>query len=149
MDAPCDALQIECRQIFERTAAAGEDEHVRRMPHPLGAVEGGEDLAFRLRPLHGDVEAGHAQAGKAPPQHRQHVAQGGAVAGTDHRQMARKLRQRPLAFRREQALGAEPGAQLFEGDAQRTLAGAFDVIDEGLEVAPGFVHGEASPQHHG
>ena len=106
------------------------------MAHPLGAVQRPDELPLRLEALHGDVEAGDAHAGKAALHYRKHVAQGRAVPGTDHRHMARKRRQRAFPLRREQALGGEPALQLLEGRPQRAFSGRFDVVDDGLEIAP-------------
>ena len=147
-DAPGHGFQIESSQVFERPAAAGDDDDLRAMAHPLGAVQRADELPFGLEALHGDVEAGDAHAGKAPLHYRKHVAQSRAVPGTDHRHVARKRWQRAFALRREQALGGKPALQLLEGRPQCAFPGRFDVVDDGLEVAPRLEDGEPTPQHH-
>ena len=146
-DAPGHGFEIESSQVFERAAASGDDHQVRATAHPLGAVQRPEQLPLGLEALHGDVEAGDAHAGKAPLHHREHVAQGCAVPGTDDRHMARERRQRTFALGCEQALASQLALQLLEGRPQRSLAGWFDVVDDCLEVATRLVDGEPTAQH--
>ena len=73
-DAPGHGFEVESSQVFERPAAAGDDDDLRAMAHPLGAVQRADELPLRLEALHGDVEAGDAHAGKAALHHRKHVA---------------------------------------------------------------------------
>ena len=63
--------------------------------------------------------------------------------------MARERRQRSFSFIGEEALVRELFSQLLEGGAQSALAGQFDVIDDGLKVAPRFVDREPASRQDG
>ena len=62
--------------------------------------------------------------------------------------MARKGRQRALAFGSEKAFGVEGRLELLERGPQRAFASGFNVVDDDLEVAPRLVDGKPSAQHH-
>ena len=147
-DAAHHGLVVERGEILERTAAPGDEDHVRRMAHPLGAIQRPEDLPWSVEPLHRHIETGHPHAGKPPPQHGQHVAQHGAGARGHHRDVVWKRRQRAFAFVREQPGGGELRLEALERGAQRALARQLHVIDDDLEVAAAFVDREASGNHH-
>ena len=117
------------------------------MAHLLGPIESRQYLPGRLEALHGYGEAGNAHARETPPHHRQHVAQGGAVAGTDHGDVAREPRQRPLALFRKQPFRRQPRLELLERRSKRSFAGRFDVVDDGLKVAACLEQRQAAAHH--
>ena len=134
-------LLVESPQIFERTAAARHDHHVREfraieIPQSRHDFPGG---AFALH-LHG-IKL-HVHVGEAPLQHAQNVANRRAGGRRDHADASRQHRQRLLARLVEESFVLKFFLQLLEGELQRAQAHGLDVADVNLIFAARFVDAE-------
>ena len=119
-----DDLLVERPEVFDRAAAARDDQHVRpvRAGHGVEAAYAGGDLRGRLLALHesGPDDDAH---GKALADSVEDVADDGAGGRGDDADDARHVGDRLLVFRIKQALGGELLLALFEQLHQRAGAG--------------------------
>ena len=140
-------LVAERQQVLERPTAARDHDHVdARVPVQLRDRRA--DLGHRPRPLHG--HAADLELHRRPPGARvgHHVVLGVALLRDDQPDHRRQERQRALARRLEQPLGAEhalevldPREQLAEPDQPHVVGGERQGPLLGVELRPG-VHDE-------
>ncbi len=90
-DRARDDFFVERPKVFERAAAASQDQHVA-VRAPIGERERSRDLVGRAGALHGCRVDQHGRRRKPPAQRDQHVAQRGARRRGDHADPARQLR---------------------------------------------------------
>ncbi len=136
------ALVIEAPEIFERAAAARDDEHVAFIA-ARRRFDGPHDFRDRRRALHGGGIEQHRRGGKSRAQHAQYVVDGRARGRGDHADAPRHGRQRPLALGGKQSFGGEPGLELLEFALERAFAGFLEVLDEQLVFAARLVEPDA------
>ena len=145
-------LVVERPEVLDRAAAAGHDQDVGPGQGAAGgqgieAADGGGDLRGRRIALHHHRPDHHA-AGPAVADAVQDVADhrpGWAGDDADHRGHGRE---RPLARRVEQALGAQPGLQPLELRQERADAGGLHGLDDDLVAGAGGVAGDLAGDDH-
>ena len=98
--APDHALVVEGPQIFERTAPARHQDHIR-VGDAVERLDGAHDPGRRLHSLTRGGRQDHLDERVAPAHHVQHVLQGGPAGGCDDPNAARAFGDRPLALRGE------------------------------------------------
>ena len=140
-------LVVERPQVFQRSAAAGQQHHLvtaagRGPAQQVGDLRRG---AFALHQAGQDI---HFKQGQPARQHAEHIAHGRAGGRGDHRHPAHPGRQRSLARGIEQAFGRQSGLQCLEGAAQRAFAGLFEMVEHQLVVAARLVQGQAATAEH-
>ncbi len=138
-----DALAVECGQVFERSAAAGEDDEVDE----IGSVEIGKrgfDFGGRGFALHGDGAEQNVQAGVAAADDVEKVADDGAGGRGDDADRARERGERLLAVGVEETFGFEALFQLLEGELQRAGADGLHGFRDKLQLAALLVDADAA-----
>ncbi len=146
-DRARDDLLVEGPQVFQRTAAAREHQHVVA-PARGRALQHVDDLRCRACALYLYREHVDLDQRKAPCEHAEHVADRGAAGRGDHADARGECRQRALAVRVEQALGSEARLEFVEGPAQRAFAGFLHVVEHQLVLPARLVQRQpAAPEH--
>ena len=140
-------LVIEGPQVFQRTAATGEQDHVIT-PAGIGGPEQAGELWRGGLALHQAGQQVDLQQWVAAGQHAQYIAHGGAGGRGDHCDPARMQRQFALARRLEQPFCLQPGLELLERPAQGAFAGLLHVLDHQLVVASWRVQGQLAAQQY-
>ncbi len=133
---PDDRLVVERPEVFERTATAREDRHLRGIAGPAiafasldpapDAIERGDDRRRRRIALH---KAGHEQDAGQRPATRDHVVDvvpDRARRARDHGNDGRSVGQRSLSRTLEEPLGREPGFERLEPQRQVTEPGGLE-----------------------
>src|SRR5437867_1584681 len=146
-DGARDDLFVEGPEIFERSAAAADDDDVD--------VAERVEVAQPLRDLLGGAVALHAggrdhdvQLAEAAADHAQHVADRRAAQRRHHADLSREARQLALARLIEQPLGLEPGLELVEGQLQGAEPLGLEQLDDHLVLAALRVDLDAAEGHH-
>ena len=139
----------ERQQVFQRAAAAGDDDHLTEAP-AIGGTHATGDARGSVGPLHRSRQNHHVDPGVAAPQYAHQVAHRGAGGRGDHRHPARQQRQRLLAGPVEQALRGQGALALLQDRQQVTFAGAFDAVRDELVAAARAIYryGSAHPHQH-
>ena len=132
------AFVVEAPEVFERAAAARDDQHVAFVA-PRRGLDRAHDFRHRGRALHGGGIEQHGRRRKARAQHSQYVVNGRAGGRGDHADAARHRGQRPLALGGEQSFGGELGLELLELALERAFAGFLEVLDQQLVFAARLV----------
>ena len=119
-------LVRERQQVFDRTAASGDDDDVDRRV----TVEAGDrvdDLADRVHSLDSDVLNPKTHGWPTDSSILEDVMLGGRGAAADQSDGPREERQRPFATHLEQAFCRENGLEPFESGQQVTEADRADL----------------------
>ncbi|MDR8939456.1 hypothetical protein FEP67_04374 [Burkholderia multivorans] len=130
---------VERPQIFDRAAAATDEQHVDLAPR-VRRLHGGDELLRRARTLYGRRIHDHRDMRRATRERGQHVAQRGGLQRRDDADCARVRGQRPLALGREQPFGLELRLQPQERLVEPPLSGAPHGLDIQLHLAARLVH---------
>src|SRR5690606_8914681 len=117
-----DDLLVERPEVFERAAAAREDQDVA-LGALVGERERTRDFLGGTRALDGCGVDQYAHGGEAPPQRDQHVADRGARGRRDDADAAWQMRDWDLARGLEQPFGRELALEPLEFAAQYAFAG--------------------------
>ena len=128
---------VEGGQIFQRAAAAGEDDEVDRVRR-AGIIEigdGGFNFGGGGLALHAGREEQDVEAGVAAADNVKKVADDGAGGRGDDADGARKCRQRALARGVEKAFGFESLLELLEGELERAGANGLKGFGHELHLA--------------
>ena len=134
---------VERPQIFERAAAASEDQHIDSLL-TIEKLHGADDFRGGAIALdaHGIQRQMHVVEAAAQDAHD--VADGRARRRSDEADAAREHRQRLFSLGGKQAFGFQAFFQLVEGELQRAQADRLDVLDVNLIFAAGFVDADGT-----
>src|SRR6266404_3931122 len=134
---------VEGPEIFERAAAARDDQHV----YDFAAIEelnGANDLRGGAVALDAHGIKGQVHIAEASAQDAHHVSDGRAAWRGDEADAAGEKRQRLLAVGIEEAFGFEAAFELLEGELESAEADRLDVLDVNLVFASGFVDADGA-----
>ncbi len=131
-----DRFFVETPEVFQRAAAAGQDQGVETLG--IGDLQRADDLRGGFAALDRRGNQGQFDLRSAPTEHADDVADHRAGGRTDDPDPLRMRRQRHLAFGAEQAFGAELFLQRLEGQAQGAITGRLDRVENQLIVATAF-----------
>jgi hypothetical protein len=134
---------VEGPQVFDRAAAAREQNHV----HGLPAVEIFErrgDLLRRALALHTHGINDQVQIGEAPPQDADDIAHRRASGRSHDADAAGQQRQRHLAPGIKKPFGVEALLELLESQLQRAHSRRLEVLDVNLVLAARLIHADRS-----
>ena len=138
-DGACDHLLVERPEIFDRSAAAREDDDVDASD-TANLPQRARHVRRRVRALHPRRAYDQMDVRVASTEHVDDVADGRAVERGDDADLARQRRQRPLARRVEEPLVLQPFLQLIERELQRAEAVRLEVLAHELVLALRLVH---------
>ena len=114
---PSDAFLVEGPEVFQRAAAARQDEHVGQLL-AVEIFDGVDDFGGRAFALHAHGVQDQMKIGEAPAQDANDVAYGSSGRRSDEADAARQHGQRHFARGIEQAFFLEAALQLLEGQLQ-------------------------------
>jgi len=140
---------VEGPQVFQRTAATHQQQHVQLglfVVVAVGLFQRVVQGSGRLIALDQGREHHHRHLWRAPAQRRGYIAQGGGVQGRDHANAARQLNQGPFARSVEIALGLQLGLEAHELLKQAALPRQPGAFDDQLQVTARAVDVQ-SPLH--
>ena len=142
-DGPGHDFLVEGPEVFEGTAATGDDYHVAATVH-VQPVQGVGNLGRGVQALH--LGGGEQQAGQriAAADDVLDVLPGRAGGGGDHAHHFRELGQGTFARFLEQAFLTQAGFQSFQFLGQGALALGQDAVDHEVGGAAGFVEAHAA-----
>ena len=145
-DGARDCLLVEGPQVFHRTAATSQNDHVD-IGNPTQPLECQDDAGGGARPLYGRgrEENGHREAAMRDADD---VLKNGALGRGHHADPAGQERQGPLARGREQPGGLQLLLELLEGDRQGAGALRLDLEHRHLKAAAPLVDGQATAEPH-
>jgi hypothetical protein len=138
---------VERPEIFERAAAAADDDHVDTR-HARDLAKASRNLRsgiLALDPRRADDEV---QVRIATPQHFDDVADRGAVERGDDPDLARQCWQRPLSGGVEQPFLLQAFLELIERELPRAETVRLEVLADELVFAFRFVHRELAARDH-
>ncbi len=135
-DGPCHRFFVEAPEVFQRTAATGQDQCVEALG--VGLLQGADDLPDGFAALHGSGDQVQFHLRGTPAEHTDDVADHRAGRRADDADALGMSGQGALAFGGEQAFGAELFLQGLEGQAQGAVAGRLDGVEDQLIVATAF-----------
>ncbi len=144
-------LVVEGPQIFQRTAAAHQQQHLGLAllrKSLVGQPQGRAQFGRRLRALHGAGINVYRQVRHTPAQRAGHVAQGGRAQRSHHADAARLRRQRSFARGIEQTFGLEPGFEAQKLLEPHALPGRLQALDDQLQFAARTVDVELAARLH-
>ena len=127
---------VEAPQVFQRAAAAGQDQCIKAPC--IGQLERPDDLRRGFAALYGGGDQGQFDLRRPAAEHADDVANHGPGGRADNADALRVSGQGDLALGAEQAFGAEFFLQRIEGQAQRAVAGGFHGIEDQLVIATAF-----------
>ena len=146
-DHPCQLLVVEAPQVFQRAAAANQQQHIA-----FAALVGNLDCAgdrtrglFALYRHRVEDDPGHR---RAAPDHGQGIADGRSAGRGDDADTQGRSRHGLLAALVEQAFVGQPLLQGFVFAHQAADAGFFQVLDDELEFASRLVEGDLRPDQY-
>ena len=120
---------------------------IRSAPgHPVGQRDGGGDLGAGSRTLHAGGRDQDLGRRPAPAGHLEQVADGGPGRARDDEDSPGETGERPLSLRVEEALRAEPGVELAEGELLGADPFRLEMAHDRLVFSPGCVDRQ-SPEH--
>ena len=134
-DRARDDFLVERPEIFDRSAAAADDDDVDARHARRSARSAARDVRRRALALHARRADDEVRVGVAPAQHLDDVADRRAVERRDDADLARQRRQRPLARGVEQPFGLQPLLQLIERELQRAEPVRLEVLADQLIFA--------------
>ena len=137
-------FRVEDPKVFHGSAAPGEQNEVRLQGRR--AVEGRQDLLFRLVALYRRGYHGDCEGGKSTTPNRQNVLECSAGRGCDDGNMLRHLRHGTLAVCVEQAFGIQLAFQSVKRRSQRAFSCGFHMFNDDLKLAPALVEADATAQ---
>ena len=146
-DHPRDDFLVERPEVFDRPAAAADDDHVDAW-HASNRAQRLRDVdcrAFALNPGRADHEV---RVGVPAPEHLDDVADRGAVQRRHDPDLARQRRQRSLARRVEQPFLLQAFLELIECELERTEAVRLEVLADQLIFAFRLVHRDLAARDH-
>ncbi len=142
-DRPRHDLLVERPQVFDRSAAAPDDDDVDAFDAPDVAERAG-DVGRGAVALDARRRDDHVRVRIPPAEHLEDVADRRAVERGDDADLARQRRQRPLARRVEQPLGLQALLELLERQLQGAEPlGSMSLADD-LVLALRLVDAEAA-----
>src|SRR6266498_1409404 len=133
---------VERGQVFGRTAATRDDDHVH-ISRTIEILQPGSDFGSGSLSLHLRGIDQHVRGVMAAPKNVKNVAQSSRLRRRYNPDAARELRNRLLASGFEQALSLKFCLELLECDLQRTRAFWFQIFSGKLQLAPAFVNSDA------
>ena len=140
-DRPRHGLLVEGPQVFNRAAAAPDDDDVDAFDAP-DVAERPRDVGRRGVALDARRRDDHVRVLVAPAEHLEDVPDRGAVDRRDDADLAGQRGQRPLARRVEEALGLQALLQLVERQLPGAEALGLDVRADDLVLALRLVDAE-------
>src|SRR5262249_4173437 len=138
-----DGLFVEGPEIFDGTAATGEDENVDEFLL-IEKFERTNDFARRFFALHADGIEGEMDVVKTAPQDANYVPDCGAFGRSDQADAAGKKRQRFFARGIEEAFRFETLLELLESELERAAPLRLHGLDVNLIFAALLVDADAS-----
>nr|VVN27602.1 hypothetical protein PS652_04666 [Pseudomonas fluorescens] len=124
---------VEAPEVFQRAAAAGQDQRVEAAT--VGQLQGADDLLDGFAALHGGGDQGQLDLRRTAAEHTDDVADHCASGRADDADALRVSGQGAFVLGTEQAFGTEFFFQRFEGQAQGSVAGRLDGVEDQLIVA--------------
>ena len=151
-DGPRHPFVVEGPQLFQRAAAAGDDDHVQRLSLRRPAVQRrdrGDDLRWGVGPLHQRGRQQDVGQGVADAQRAQDVSQRRRPGRGDHANAPRQRWQRPLALLVEESLLGQFLLERLELQIQPPQPGRLQDVHVELVDAPLLINGDGAVSQHG
>src|SRR5690606_39771619 len=109
-------------------AAARQNQRIEALA--VGQVQGADNLRRGIATLYGGGDQRQLHVRRAAAEHRDDVADHRAARRADDADALRMGGQGALAFGGEQTFGGQLGFQRLESQAQGTVAGGLDVVED-------------------
>ena len=144
-----EALVVEAGEILKGATTAGDDDEIDATGMLIEPADGAGDRSGAARALHDGRVDEEVETGVAAADDVHDVADDGPGGRGDDADAVGKGGQRTLARGVEEAFGEEAGLELIEGELQSTDAAGLHSFGDELELATGFVDGEAAADEDG